>query len=391
MKHFIALALYMSFFWLTGATPAQAESIFGPFAPKAPPDHQRVADMLALAEDVIAYKQKTGHYPLAGNEPQAQMTVVGITGYFPEGDNPTFTAKKKLEDALKETLGKGVELRLDPVEGQEGVELRIYQYATDGQDYYVSAYLEESTPYTREIKTGHHMLEITSRPLKRDSQYSVKQIKRFLKYGPDDAVKQGALEKAIDARDFDAAKKAIEDGANLDPVCDFDTVCKPLAKAAHEGDMEMIKFLLDNGADINGFSAYDETPLIYAIGNGQQEAAKYLVEAGGDVNLSSSFGATPFIGAVSSGDIELATLMLKKGADVNRHYLELNSNATAGDTADRPLEGAIKSGRPELVALLLKSGADVSLKGEGGMTMLDAAKAKGDKKIIALIEAAQKK
>ncbi len=131
--------------------------------------------------------------------------------------------------------------------------------------------------------------------------------------------------------------------------------------------------------------------MIYAIGNGQQEAAKFLVEAGANVNLSSAFGATPFIGAVSSGDIELATLMLAKGADVNRHYLELNSNAARGDTADRPLEGAIKSGRADLVALLLKSGADVSLKGEGGITMLDAAKAKGDKKIIALIEAAQKK
>ncbi len=391
MKHFIALALYMSFFWLAGASPAGAESILGPYAPTAGQDEQRVADMLALAEDIIAYRKKTGHYPLAGDEPQAVMTVVGITGFSPVDETIAYTPKSKLEDALKEVLGKGLELKLDPAEGQQGVELRIYQYATDGQDFYVSAFLEESTFYTREVSAKQHKLEITSRPLKRDSQYNPKQIIRFLKYGADDAVKQGALDKALETRDFDAAKKAVEDGANLNPVCDFDEVCQPLAKAAHEGDMEMIRFLVENGADINGFSAYNETPLIYAIGNGQQEAAKFLVEAGADVNVSSAFGATPFIGAVSSGDIELATLMLAKGADVNRRYLELNSNAARGDTADRPLEGAIKSGRADLVALLLKSGADVSLKGEGGLSMLDAAKAKGDKKIIALIEAAPKK
>ncbi len=391
MKHFIALALYMSFFWLVPASPAQAaESALGAFAPKTPADLQRVANMLALAEDIVTYREKTGHYPLAGDEPQAVMTAIGITDYMPE-EGTAYIPKKKLEDALKETLGKGIELPLDPAEGQEGIELRIYQYATDGQDFYVSADLEETTPYTRKIKDGHYKLEITSRPLKRDSQYSIKQIKRFLKAGPDDPVKQGALEKAHDARDFEAAKKAMEDGANVNPVCDFDVVCKPLARAAHEGDMEMIKFLLDNGADINGFAAYAEVPLIYAIGNGQQEAAKFLTEAGADVNLSSAFGATPFIGAVSTGDIELTTLMLKKGANVNRRSMQLNSNATAGDTADRPLEAAIRAGKPEMVALLLKSGADAMLKGQDDKTMLEFARTKGDKKIIALIEAAQKK
>ncbi len=391
MKHFIALALYMSLFWLASAAPAQAaDSVLGAFAPKEPRDLQRVGDMLALAEDIVTYRNKTGHYPLAGDEPQAVMTSIGITDYMPEEGTP-YIPKKKLEDALKETLGKGIELPLDPIEGQQGVQLRIYQYATDGQDFYVSAYLESSTPYTRKIKDDHFKLEITSRPLKRDSQYNIKQIKRFLKAGEDDPVKQGALEKAIDARDFDAAKKAMEDGANVNPVCDFDVVCKPLARAAHEGDMEMIKFLLDNGADIDGFAAYDEVPLIYALGNGQQEAAKFLTEAGADVNISSAFGATPFIGAVSTGDVELTTLMLKKGANVNRRSLQLNSNATAGDTADRPLEAAIRAGKPEIVALLLKSGADASLKGQEDKTMLEFARTKGDKKIIALLEAAQKK
>lgn len=391
MKHYIALALYMSLLWLAPASPAQAaDSVLGAYAPKEKRDLQRVGDMLALAEDIVAYRKKTGHYPLAGDEPQAVMTVIGITDYQPE-EGTAYVPKSKLEDALKEELGKGIELPLDPVEGQQGVELRVYQYATDGQDFYVSADFEEDAHYTRKIRDGHFKLEITSRPLKRDSQYSIKQIKRFLKFGPDDAAKQGTLEKALDDRDFEAAKKAIDDGANIDPVCDFDVVCKPLARASHEGDMEMIKFLLDNGADIDGFAAYDEVPLIYAIGNGQQEAAKFLTEAGADVNVSSAFGATPFIGAVSTGDVELATLMIKKGANLNRRCLQLNSNATAGDTADRPLEAAIRAGKAELVALLLKSGADASLKGQEDKTMLEFAREKGDKKIIALIEAAQKK
>ncbi|HYD17541.1 MAG TPA: ankyrin repeat domain-containing protein [Patescibacteria group bacterium] len=390
MKHVFTFAFFI-ILSLSPAAARAAESALGPFAPKTDEDRQRVGDMLGLAEDVIAYAKKAGHYPLADTEPQAEMTVVGITDYKSEAQEGSPSPKEKLEAELKKVLGNGVELHLDPIEGKQGQELRIYQYATDGQDFWVSADLLDPVFYTRKIRDEHFKLEITSRPLKRDSQFSVAQLKRFLKFGADDSAKQAGLAQAVEDRDFEAIRKAVKDGANLDPICEFDDICKPLARVAHAGDQELVALLLELGADIDGFSAFDEVPLIYAIGNDKRDVAKYLVEKGADVNRSSAFAATPFLGAVSTGDLELATLMLPKGADVNRRYLALNSNAKPGDMGNRPLEAAINAGSSEMVMLLLKNGADPALTGKDGKSMTEIGLASGDKKIIALFQPPKKK
>ena len=374
---------------LAFATPARADEL-GPHAPALEKDRQRLEDVLALAEDIEAYHKKTHHYPLAPDI-QDNMTVVGITDHLPQFPGANFTGWERLQDELRKELGKNVTLPRDPDDGKQDESWRLYQYATDGQDYYVSAFFESIIPYTRPQSAGHYKFEVSSRPSLRDSQYRPQDVRRLLKYGPDDAAQQNALTVALAARDFDAAKQAITDGANLAPICDFNVTCQPLAQYAEKGDIKTMKFLLDNGGDVDGFNAFYDVPLILALSHGHADAAEMLIKAGADVNAHNAFGATPFIGAVADGNVVAAKLMLDKGADVNMRYLAINSDAKPGDTGDRPLEAAIKSGKPEMVALLLKAGADANLKGQGNAAMLDLATGKGDKKIIALIKAALKK
>ena len=48
----------------------------------------------------------------------------------------------------------------------------------------------------------------------------------------------------------------------------------------------MLARLIDRGADVNGIVMGDETPLINAARRGQLDVVKYLVERGADVSLA---------------------------------------------------------------------------------------------------------
>lgn len=389
MKFSGLLILCMAFLLAT-AVPAVAESFLGAHMPQSDKDKKRVEDMIALAEDIEAFYRKTGRYPLA-TEPQPGMIVVGITDYAAQKpDTPPIPAKNLLE-ALQKELGDNVELPRDPDDGEQGVLLRFYQYATDGQDFYVSAFLDEETFYTRPGARGLFMMEVTSRPNVRDSQYNARQIKRFLKHGADKAEEQDELQDALRKRDFEAAAKAIEKGANPSPVCDYYTTCQPLAAAAREGFVDMVEFLLKNGADVNGFNTAYDVPLMFSLQKGRSATSEMLIKAGANVNIPNSVGETPFIRAVSAGDADLVSLMLAHGAKVNTRFLALNALAKPGETGLRPLEAAIRAGHADIVRLLLAAGADPLLEGQDRKTMLQIAEEQGDKKIIQLVKTAAKK
>lgn len=358
------------------------------YAPGNERDAVRFADMLALAGHIEAYRKKTGHYPLLA-EPQPEMLNVPITNYRAQSA-PEVYDWRKLELEISKALATDIKIPRDPTEGKAGTELRIYQYATDGQDYYISANFEEPSFYTRRLDPTHHLLEVTSRPNKRDYQFSLWQQRHYGKHGPDTTPKQIALATAIAAKDEAAAKAAIEDGANLSPPCEFRTRCQPLADAAFEGDARKVAFLLENGADVNGYTAYYDVALTSALSAGKADIVRMLLDNGADVNLPNAFGVTPFIGALASGDIDMARLLLEKGGNVNRRFLVQNSDAQPGEMGERPLEAAIGSKKPAAVEMLLKAGADPKLTGLAGATMLQLAEGSGVPQITALIKAALK-
>ena len=113
----------------------------------------------------------------------------------------------------------------------------------------------------------------------------------------------------------------------------------PILFAAAIGDMDVIKLLLDAGADPNiaGFeskrviasSGPGMTPLMAAAGVGRErgvrwteknnfvEAVKLLVKLGGDVNQIGPGGRTAIHGASYAGDTEMIQLLASLGADLN--------------------------------------------------------------------------
>ncbi|MDR2635512.1 MAG: ankyrin repeat domain-containing protein, partial [Campylobacteraceae bacterium] len=90
---------------------------------------------------------------------------------------------------------------------------------------------------------------------------------------------------------------------------------------------QYIKVLVDKGADVDYKNPDGETPLFYAIKNNSYELVKLLIENGADVNHTARVtnncdddtnSQTPFIAAaIAKSDIEILKLLVKNGADIN--------------------------------------------------------------------------
>jgi len=99
----------------------------------------------------------------------------------------------------------------------------------------------------------------------------------------------------------------------------------PLHVAAFEGHLEVMKLLLDRGADVNGVAFNNSTALHWAAGAGQVEAARLLLDRGADPNHRSSTwassvfgkgsGQTPSHWAAESGHPEILSLLHSYGAE----------------------------------------------------------------------------
>jgi ankyrin repeat protein len=63
--------------------------------------------------------------------------------------------------------------------------------------------------------------------------------------------------------------------------------------AAAHGRLEMVQLLVNAGASVNQYVRYDETPLINASRHGDLAVVRYLVEHGADPNLAVPTGNLP--------------------------------------------------------------------------------------------------
>src|SRR4051812_41260445 len=96
------------------------------------------------------------------------------------------------------------------------------------------------------------------------------------------------------------------------------TACGPSAlyNAAHRGNNQEVLSLLASGKDINGQKT-GWTPLMIAAAEGHTDIVKLLLEKGADANARNSYGRTSLMFASSYGFTQIAELLIRAGADVN--------------------------------------------------------------------------
>ena len=95
-------------------------------------------------------------------------------------------------------------------------------------------------------------------------------------------------------------------------------LCTPLCVAAAYGNLDILSFLLENGADINAaIRTGGLTPLMLAVQKYHSNAVNYLLEQGADVNLQDMAGYTALHTAAACGNYNALRSLIYYGADVN--------------------------------------------------------------------------
>lgn len=115
--------------------------------------------------------------------------------------------------------------------------------------------------------------------------------------------------------DFVSVKKYIKDGADVNEANESGE--SVLAYALRSRcDMDLLKLLLDNGADIYDFDNEGVSIFDMSITYNNLEMVEYIIEQGIDVNFTQRRSRfTPLMAAASYGRIEIAKLLIKHGAD----------------------------------------------------------------------------
>lgn len=91
----------------------------------------------------------------------------------------------------------------------------------------------------------------------------------------------------------------------------------PLAEAAKIGDLALVKTLVQKGdVDINKKDTLYWMPLHFAIMFGHINIVKFLIENGADVNITSCWGWTPLHVATANTKIEAAKILIQHGANL---------------------------------------------------------------------------
>ena len=89
-----------------------------------------------------------------------------------------------------------------------------------------------------------------------------------------------------------------------------------MTEAATEGNAEMVKRLIDAGADVES-EMYGVTALIRAATRGYEDVAKVLVDAGANVDVKAEYDTTALMSAAYSGHADVVKVLIDAGADVN--------------------------------------------------------------------------
>ncbi|MBH16459.1 MAG: hypothetical protein CME30_04160 [Gemmatimonadetes bacterium] len=161
------------------------------------------------------------------------------------------------------------------------------------------------------------------------------------------------LVEATRAADAEVVRKLIEDGADVNQATGDGMT--PLHIAAQSGHLRIVELLLGAQAEVDPETRIgSHTPLHLASGQAQDVVVKKLLEAGADVDAATSTSSVTalHLAAQVVGGAESVKILLANGADPN--VRETSSGQT-------PLMFAAAKNRSESAMLLLSAGADPNI------------------------------
>jgi ankyrin repeat protein len=152
-----------------------------------------------------------------------------------------------------------------------------------------------------------------------------------------------------------------------------------LMRTAYRGRMDLLRWLLDNGADVNALDSYEECALHFAAEAGQVEAARELVRRGARLDIGRSSvlmaamdhpeifrllldaGANPDV-EDSYGNSLINLAVVGRKVDVVEMLIEKKANINHPDSSGWPpvFDAAVYINDASLTRLLVDGGADLT-------------------------------
>eukprot|EP01129_Flabellula_baltica_P013691 TRINITY_DN640_c0_g1_i1.p1 TRINITY_DN640_c0_g1~~TRINITY_DN640_c0_g1_i1.p1 ORF type:complete len:420 (-),score=125.36 TRINITY_DN640_c0_g1_i1:952-2211(-) len=155
--------------------------------------------------------------------------------------------------------------------------------------------------------------------------------------------------------------------------------CTPLHKACRMGSLAMAKLFTEAGADINAkeAEALDKSSVLQEAVFGKNiQLIRYLIEQGADIGYRNKKGLTALHRAVFENFFAGVKLLIQYGSPVNG----VDSNLRT------PLHWAAFQGNLEIVKLLVENGSDISMKDSIGFTAKKFATLKKLPEIVSYLE-----
>jgi ankyrin repeat protein len=166
-----------------------------------------------------------------------------------------------------------------------------------------------------------------------------------------EAAKRGDIEKVRSILSSDKSQLEAKDRVGY----------TPLNWAAMRAKWDMVKFLLDMGANTNSPGFDKCTSLHCASHHDNKDIIELLINKGADHTFKNAWGNTPLHVAAQRGCKQSAAMLIAKGAN-------LQATSNEGWT---PLHYAFKCGHKALRKLLIEAGASKTTKDKYGKTPLE--------------------
>lgn len=167
---------------------------------------------------------------------------------------------------------------------------------------------------------------------------------------------------------FEVVKSLIDNGANInDKGSSKKMDIKDgfaLLTSSTRGNLDITRLLIENNADIDMTEYSGLTALMSASFRGNDKIVNYLIDNNASIEQKDNFGYTPLMFAANAGKLSCVEILVENGADIN-----------AKDKDDStPLMFASQHGFNDVVKYLLEKGADKLEKGKHGLSAIDFAK-----------------
>jgi uncharacterized protein len=151
-----------------------------------------------------------------------------------------------------------------------------------------------------------------------------------------------------------------------------------LMEAVQRNDAAAVKSLISSGVNVSELDAHRDAPLVMAAYLGHTEIVRMLLEAGADIRaVDPGMQATALHAAAYAGRTEAARLLIEHGIEIDKQ------GPKNGYTA---LHDAIWADHPDTARVIIEAGADLGLASHSGQTPLQFAQSKGNREISQLIE-----